>query len=110
MLRLNFSLLSCLLVVWTFQASESIAATVTDTAVDPELQSLIQELKETPRGPFKRLRWFCNDGAVLPPKAYACSERGGGRQHGQYRDDVATLRSDGFAIANVLQALTQIPC
>ena len=105
-LRLNVSLLgSCLIALWGLQISESIAASVSDATVDPELQSLIQELKEAPRGPFKRLRWFCNDGAVLPPKAYACSERGGGRQHGQYRDDVATLRSDGFAIANVLASI-----
>ena len=105
-LRLNVSLFgSCLIALWGLQISESIAASLSDTTVDPELQSLIQELKEAPRGPFKRLRWFCNDGAVLPPKAYACSERGGGRQHGQYRDDVATLRSDGFAIANVLASI-----
>ena len=35
-------------------------------------RALIVEMKQAPRGPFKRLRWFCNDGSVLPPKAYAC--------------------------------------
>jgi len=69
MLRLNISLFAgCLLFFWTLPVHESVAATVEGAAVDPELQTLIQELKAAPRGPFKRLRWFCNDGAVLPPK------------------------------------------
>ena len=93
-----------LLVLWAFAANLN-AASESGPSVDPELQALIQELKQSPRGPFKRLRWFCNDGAVLAPKAYACSERGGGRQHGQYRDDVEKLRSDGFAVANVLASI-----
>ncbi len=32
----------------------------------------VQEMKEAPRGPFSRLRWFCNDGSVHPPKPYPC--------------------------------------
>ena len=105
-LRFNTSLLGgCLLVFSALQAPQSSAAVSAGVTVDPQLQALVQELKEAPRGPFQRLRWFCNDGAVLPPKPYACSERGGGRQHGQYRKDVAQLRSDGFAIANVLASI-----
>ena len=96
---------ACLLGFSAFQAPQSQAASSATTTVDPELQALIQALRDTPRGPFKRLRWFCNDGSVLAPKAYACSERGGGRQHGQHRDDVAKLREDGFAIANVLASI-----
>ena len=81
------------------------ADTVAAATLDPVHHSLIQQLKLSDRGPFKRLRWFCNDGAVLPPKSYACREHGGGRQHGQLRDDVAELRSEGFAIANVLASI-----
>ena len=64
----------------------------------------IAEMKQRSRGPFKQLRWFCNDGTVHPPKPYACSERGGGRQHGQWSDKTTQLRDKGFLIANVLAA------
>ena len=43
-------------------------------------RGLIEEMKAAPRGPFKQLRWFCADGSVLPPKAYACTELGGGHR------------------------------
>ncbi|MGD9300783.1 MAG: PEP/pyruvate-binding domain-containing protein, partial [Desulfobacterales bacterium] len=60
-----------------------------------------QKMKESPRGPFKHLRWFCNDGTVLPPKEYACREHGGGVQHGEWTDRVKTMRNNGYYIANV---------
>ena len=31
--------------------------------------TIVKAMQENPRGPFSRIRWFCNDGAVLPPKA-----------------------------------------
>ena len=65
---------------------------------------LVQEMKQQARGPFSRLRWFCNDGSVLPPKAYACVEHGGGRQHGQWSADTNKLRDAGYFVGNVLAA------
>ncbi|MFP6781898.1 MAG: pyruvate phosphate dikinase, partial [Gammaproteobacteria bacterium] len=57
-------------------------------------------MKLSARGPFSRIRWFCNDGQVLPPTPYACADFGGGRQHGQWSERTETLRQLGFAIAN----------
>jgi phosphohistidine swiveling domain-containing protein len=71
-----------------------------------QLRGIIVNMKASPRGPFKRLRWFCADGSVLPPKAYACKEHGGGRQHGQWSDYTLLLHAAGFPVANVLAALT----
>ena len=68
-------------------------------------QELIREMRESPRGPFSRIRWFCADGAVLPPKAYACSVRGGGVQHGQWSEQTLALREDGYLIANLLAGI-----
>ena len=68
-------------------------------------QELIREMRESPRGPFSRIRWFCADGAVLPPKAYACSARGGGVQHGQWSEQTLALREDGYLIANLLAGI-----
>ena len=67
-------------------------------------RQIIQEMKKNQRGPFRRLRWFCNDGTVLPPKSYACANHGGGRQHGQWSEKTIALREEGFFIGNVLAA------
>jgi len=67
-----------------------------------ELQQWVQEMKGSPKGPFQGIRWFCADGSVQPPKAYACSERGGGIQHGLWTERAERMRADGFTIANLL--------
>lgn len=75
-----------------------------DAVTQASYRAAINEMKEQPRGPFKRLRWFCNDGTVLPPKSYACQPHGGGRQHGQWSDATLELRKNGFFVGNVLAA------
>ncbi len=66
------------------------------------LRSWIQDMKASERGPFARIRWFCSDGEILPPKAYACRPHGGGVQHGEWTDRVRQLRDGGYFIANIL--------
>jgi hypothetical protein len=70
-----------------------------------EYRAWIEEMKEADRGPFARIRWFCNDGSVLPPKAYACSSHGGGHQHGEWSDRTRTLREEGYLVANLLAGI-----
>ncbi len=65
------------------------------------LRGWIQEMKTAPRGPFERIRWFCSDGTIHPPKPYPCGERGGGIQHGEWNDRVKLLRANGYYIANI---------
>ncbi len=65
------------------------------------LRSWIQGMKKSPRGPFKHIRWFCNDGTIQLPQEYACREHDGGVQHGEWTDRVRTLRNNGYFIANV---------
>jgi len=62
-------------------------------------------MKVEPRGPFSRVRWFCHDGTVLPPKAYACSPHGGGVQHGQWNAQTVELRDQGYLVANLLAGI-----
>ncbi len=71
-----------------------------------ELRAIVESMKASPRGPFSRIRWFCADGTVLPPKPYACAEHGGGRQHGEWSEDALRLREAGFPVANVMVELT----
>ena len=64
----------------------------------------IVDMKAAERGPFTRIRWFCDDGRVLPPKAYACGKEGG-RQHGEWSAHTKELRGKGYKIANLLAAV-----
>jgi len=65
----------------------------------------VDEMQGLERGPFSRLRWFCNDGTVMPPQAYACKDHGGGYQHGEWSDKTLELRRQGYLVANVLAGL-----
>ena len=79
-----------------------VAQNIPDTKI---LTRWLQEMKASKKGPFKRIRWFCNDGAILPPEPYACVPHGGGRQHGEWNENTIALRSAGFYIANVLASI-----
>ena len=68
---------------------------------DATLRGWVQEMKKAPRGPFTRLRWFCNDGTILPPKEYACKDHGGGVQHGEWAERVKLMRDNAYYIANI---------
>lgn len=65
------------------------------------LRSWVAEMKASERGPFRRIRWFCKDGSVLPPSPYACADHGGGAQHGEWTEHVKVLRKAGYAVANI---------
>jgi hypothetical protein len=65
------------------------------------LRSWIEDMKNSERGPFRSIRWFCKDSAVLPPEPYACADHGGGSQHGEWTDRVKQLRAAGYAVANI---------
>jgi len=69
------------------------------------IRHVVLEMKDNPRGPFSRIRWFCNDGSILAPTPYACIEHGGGRQHGQWSEAALRLQAAGFPVANVLAEL-----
>lgn len=70
-----------------------------------ELRSWIEAFKTSPKGPFVRIRWFCKDGSVQPPRAYACKAHGGGIQHGEWNEHAKALRAGGYTVANVLADL-----
>jgi hypothetical protein len=83
----------------SFSAAASISHSTTG---NPEYRQWIETMQTRERGPFKQIRWFCNDGTVLPPKEYACVDHGGGHQHGEWSEQTRTLRSHGYKIANLL--------
>lgn len=70
---------------------------------DPAMgRSWIAAMKEAPRGPFDRIRYFCSDGQILEPKAYICEPFGGGYQHGEWNTQTKRLRAAGYPVANLL--------
>jgi len=81
------------------------ASSQQQNTVDKEYIKWVEEMKSAPRGPFKNVKWFCKDGTILPPKAYACKDHGGGFQHGNYTEQSRTLRDKGYFIANLLSGL-----
>ncbi len=70
-----------------------------------EMRSWVEAMKDAPRGPFSRIRWFCEDGTVRPPEPYACRPHGGGVQHGEWSDRTVAIREQGFLIATLLADL-----
>ena len=61
-------------------------------------------MKAAARGPFSRLRWFCKDGRITPPKPYVCGDEGG-HQHGEWSQQTKELRGKGYKIANLLAGI-----
>lgn len=62
-------------------------------------------MRENQRGPYSRIRWFCNDGTVQPPVAYACRERGGGRQYAEYSPARQRLAELGWSVGTIFAAM-----
>jgi hypothetical protein len=68
-----------------------------------EARSLITAMKAGERGPYQRLRWYCNDGTTQEPQGSPCSERGGGVQHAEYSPEANRLSALGFHVGTILQ-------
>ena len=85
-------------------AAQPVAAELPPPA---ELRVWIDDMKHSERGPFQRIRWFCNDGSVLPPTPYACKDNGGGSQHGEWSERTQQLRDGGFQVATIYADLDE---
>lgn len=75
------------------------AASSSDAA---KYRGWIVEMKQSQRGPFSAIKWFCKDGRVLMPLDYACSEKDQGWQHGEWSDRTRQIRASGYRIATLL--------
>jgi hypothetical protein len=69
-----------------------------------EARRIVQEMADSQRGPYSQIAWFCNDGTIQPPRAYACREHGGGRQHAQYSAQQQRLAELGWTVGTVFAA------
>lgn len=60
-----------------------------------QIKNSIQEFKEDPRGPYLRIRWFCDDGTMREPKD-PCPDEIGGIQHASYKTLTKDLASKNY--------------
>lgn len=70
-----------------------------------EYRNWIVAMKDSSKGPFIRILWYCNDGEILPPVPYACREHGGGLQRGKLSKKALILRDNGYWVANFLAGI-----
>lgn len=70
-----------------------------------EARGLVEAMKRDDRGPYLRIRWYCNDGTVLPPTAYACVPHGGGVQYAEFHPDRQRLAALGWSVGTIFTAL-----
>ena len=87
-------------------ANAAVAADAPSAARDAaKYRQWIGEMKDSPRGPFVSIKWFCKDGRVLPPKDYACAKQGEGWQHGEWSERTRELRAQGYNVATFLAGI-----
>jgi len=77
-----------------------------DTQTVGEARAIIARMQEAPRGPYSRLRWFCNDGSVRDPEPFACKAYGGGKQYAAYSADRRRLATLGLHVGTIVAALS----
>jgi len=70
-----------------------------------QFHAWVEQFKQAPRGPFDGVQWVCKDGSVLPAKAYACREHGGGLQYGVWNAHALLMRDNGYLVANLFSLL-----
>jgi hypothetical protein len=80
------------------------ALTPPEPAAVAEGRRLVEAMVANERGPYSRLRWFCDDGAVLPPAPYACRDHGGGHQYAEYSEQRHRLAELGWPAGTILTA------
>lgn len=67
------------------------------------INSLIKKFKKDVRGPYKDIRWFCNDGSINMPKE-PCED--GGVQHARYKYEVSDLGKKSHVFLGQILAST----
>ncbi|MDA2928906.1 hypothetical protein MYX84_02985 [Acidobacteria bacterium AH-259-O06] len=70
-----------------------------------EIKSAIESMKRDTRGPYLRIRWFCADGTLHPPRGNPCADRGGGVQHAEFNGKAKRLAELHFNVGTILQSL-----
>ncbi|WP_047545833.1 PEP/pyruvate-binding domain-containing protein [Psychroserpens sp. Hel_I_66] len=60
-----------------------------------EIKNLIESYKKDPRGPYLRIKWFCEDGTEREPKD-PCPDKVDGIQHASFKESTKNLRKRNY--------------
>ena len=83
-------------------AADGLLPPLTRAQVDAARRS-IAEFKTNPKGPFIRIRWFCEDGSVHPPAPPPpCAKKGKGYQHGELSPAALQLAAMNISAGTIL--------
>ena len=72
-----------------------------------KITELITSYKNSIRGPYKDIRWFCTDGSLRQPKDPCPENIGPGVQHARYKDEVISLGETNHIFLGQILAYTQ---
>lgn len=68
-----------------------------------KIQDLIASYKNDIRGPYRDIRWFCNDGSLRQPKDPCPDKIGPGVQHARYKETIEALgKSNHIYLGQIL--------
>jgi hypothetical protein len=70
-----------------------------------QARKTLSEFKANPKGPYFRIRWFCNDGTVHPPQGTPCQSRGGGKQFAELGPNARKLAEWNLDVGIILASL-----
>ncbi len=65
----------------------------------------IVEMKDSPRGPFSAIKWFCATAACCRRRTTPAPSKDKGWQHGEWSERTRQLRAQGFQVANLLAGM-----
>ncbi|PHI19932.1 phosphoenolpyruvate synthase [Lewinellaceae bacterium SD302] len=79
-------------------------ALLSSMTAQTDIAAMIERFKEEPRGPYRDIAWFCNDGSVVPSVSGGCaSPHEGNKQHARYKQEVIELgRKNHIFLAQIL--------
>ena len=72
-----------------------------------KIRDQIISYKNSIRGPYKDIRWFCTDGSLRQPKDPCPENIGPGVQHARYKDEVISLGKTNHIFLGQILAFTQ---
>lgn len=93
------------LLITTFVLVAGLISTLASAESTASYRAYIQSMKQSEKGPFYQIRWFCKDGTIKPAKPYSCGPHGGGVQHGLLNSKAKKLRAAGYEVANLFAGI-----
>ena len=70
-----------------------------------QTRKLLADFKANPKGPYFQIRWYCKDGAVLPPAGTPCTSHGGGIQYAELSPAAKELAALNMDVGTIIASL-----